>query len=159
MDEDARSGRNRILVKLERVDAVLERVLDAHGPPRQLARLPGGDESAAEPHGERAAQNEASGLGAEHEIRSQRLGERGEPLDGLGQRRCIREQRHDVLEDDARPGKVRYIADLRFEIDRHERATSARRARQKRSCESSIERPASFSRSSSPAWRRSGFRE
>ena len=64
MDEHARPGRDRVVVELERVDAVLERVLHADGPPGQLAGLAGRDEAAAEPVGERPAEDEASRLRA-----------------------------------------------------------------------------------------------
>ena len=83
MDEHPHPRSDRVLVHLERVGAVLERVLDADRAPRELAGLARRREAAAERIGERAAEDEAPGLGAEHELRAARLGERGELVDRL----------------------------------------------------------------------------
>src|SRR5437868_2818194 len=62
----------RVGVQLERVEAVLERVLDADGVPRQLAGLARRHERAAEPVRERAAEDEAARLGAEDHVRDRK---------------------------------------------------------------------------------------
>src|SRR4029079_11868477 len=84
---------DRVCVDLERIEAVLERVLRRYRPPRKLSGLPGGDETAAEPAGERAARDVAAGLGTENEIRLPRGRPLGDLVDCLPQRLWIGEQR------------------------------------------------------------------
>src|SRR4051812_4355619 len=125
VDEDARAARDRVRVQLESVEAVLESVLGAHRPPGQLSRLARSHEPALEPVGERGAEDEAAGLGAQDEVGLPRLGKLGELFDRFLQRLPVGEQRHDVLEDDSPLGEVWDVPDLRLEIDRHARAARA----------------------------------
>ena len=62
VDEHARAVGHRVGMDLERVEAVLERVLGRDGVGRKLARLAGRDESGAELAGERRAEDEAPRL-------------------------------------------------------------------------------------------------
>src|ERR671918_1240496 len=158
VDKHARSALDRVGVQLERIEAVLERVLGADRAPGKLAWLAGRHEAAAEPVGERRAQDEPARLGAEDQVWLARLGELGELLDGLAQRLRIRQQRHDVLEDDAALREVRDVPNAGGEVA-HDRGTIPRSARRNRRFESSCESAASVSRFSSPAWRFSGFGE
>src|SRR6266545_7469632 len=130
VDEDSLPRRDRVGVELQCVEAVLERVLDAHGPPGELARLAGRDEATVETVGERRPEDEPSGLGPEDQIGLARLGELRELLHRLVQPVGIGEQRHDVLEDDAALREVRDIPDLGGQVHRrslagHERAKRA----------------------------------
>src|SRR5829696_7261490 len=68
VDDHARSRLDRVGMELQGVEAVLEGVLDAHGAPRQLARLSGCDEPALEAIGERRTQDKAARLGAKDEF-------------------------------------------------------------------------------------------
>ena len=64
---------DRVHVHLQRVEAVLQRVLGADREVGELARLAGGGESAAEPVGERGAEDESAGLGADDQVDLARL--------------------------------------------------------------------------------------
>src|SRR5207302_11380877 len=96
--------------------------------PRQLSRLPCRDEAAAEAAGERAAGDVTARLGTEHDVRLARRGPPRDLIDGVAQRLRVAEQRHDVLEDDARLRKVGDVADLRLQIDGHARSLNPRLA-------------------------------
>ena len=67
-DQDALPRRDRVVVDLDGVDPVFERVLLPDGLPRQLAFLSDGDEPAAEPVGDGAAEDEAARLDAGHGV-------------------------------------------------------------------------------------------
>ena len=154
MDEHARPVRDRVRVQLERVEAVLERVLGADRAPRELPGLARRDEAAAEPVGERRAEDEAARLRAQHEVGLAGLGERRELLDGLVQRLRVREQRHDVLEDDPAAWESRGCPGSSTRGRPPSRPRSYRRggARARRAAAtSSCESAASVSRSSRPA--------
>ena len=60
-DQHALSGAKRVLVNLEAVGAVLERVVLALGLRRQLPRLANRDEAGIQPAGDRGAEDEARG--------------------------------------------------------------------------------------------------
>src|SRR5262245_58674962 len=158
VDDHALPLDDRVGVDLERVEAVLERVLGRHGPPRELAGLPRGDEAAAELARERAARDVPARLGAEDQVGLARPRPLRQAVDRLRERLRVGEQGHDVLEDDPGLGKVRNVPDLGLEIDAH-CPTRCRRARQKRSWLSSCASSASPWRSSRAPWRASGFRE
>ena len=68
MDDHARALADRVGVHLEAVGAVLELVGRLDRLPGQLAGLPRRHEAAAEPVGERAAEDEAARLGAEDDV-------------------------------------------------------------------------------------------
>ncbi len=61
-------GVDRVLVHLDDVDAVFERVVLADRPPGQLALLAERHEAGAEPVGDRAAENEAARLDAGDDV-------------------------------------------------------------------------------------------
>src|SRR5262249_50044973 len=69
-DEDALPSLDGLLVDLDGIDAVLERVLLTDRLPRQLALLAHRDEAAAQAVGHRAAQDEAAGLDAGDRVHS-----------------------------------------------------------------------------------------
>src|SRR5215207_1766453 len=130
VDEDSLPRRDRVGVELQCVEAVFERVLDAHGHPGELAGLAGRDEATVEAVGERRSEDEPPGLGPEDQIGLAGLGELRELLHRLVQPVGVREQRHDVLEDDAALREVRDVPDLGGQVHRrslagHERAKRA----------------------------------
>ncbi len=112
-------ARDRVGVDLERVDAVLQRVLRADRDVRQLAGLARRDEADAEPVGERGAEHEAACLGAQDHVRLARLDPGCELLDRLVQGCRVAEERHDVLEDDAPLREIGHVTDVVGEIDCH----------------------------------------
>ena len=67
-DQDALARPDGVLVDLDDVDAVFQRVLLADGLPRQLALLADRDEAAAQPVGDGAAEDEAARLDAGHRV-------------------------------------------------------------------------------------------
>ena len=83
MDEHSRPTLERIRLELERVAAVLERVLGADRLERQLPRPPGRDEAAAELVGDRRADEEAPRLAADHDVRLPLLRPVGKQVDRL----------------------------------------------------------------------------
>ena len=143
---------------LEAVGAVLELVGRLDRLPRQLARLAGRHEAAAEPVGEGAAEDEAARLGAEDHVGLERPRERLEPVDRLPEVDGVGDERHQVLEDDPRLGEVRDVADAVAQVERGPGVLTggpylsarSRSSRQKRSRESSCEVSASAWRSSRP---------
>ena len=122
--EHARARADRVLVQLQARLAVLERVLDADRPPRQLPRLARGDEPCAELVSERPAEDEPPRLRAEDELRRARSCPLGELVDRRPERGRVGEQRHDVLEEDPRLREVRDVPDVRLQI-RHLRGELA----------------------------------
>src|SRR3954451_17760593 len=68
VDEDALAAHDRVSVQLQRIEAVLERVLRAHRPPRELPRLARRDEPAAELARERPSRDEAACLRAQDQV-------------------------------------------------------------------------------------------
>ena len=118
---------------LERVGAVLEVVRDRRGVPRKLARLARRHETRAQLVGERAAEDEAARLGAHH-LGHARVGERiGKRVDRAAEPLGAREQRRDVLEDDAFFGPVGDVTDVGGQVHgvllgsgRHERTLHRR---------------------------------
>ena len=137
VDQHLRPRGDEVRVELEGVLAVLERIGGAHGRRGQLPGSPGRHEPAPGRDRDRRAQDEPACLSAEHEIGSLPPHPRRELGNRLLQSRGVGEERRDVLEADAGRRKIRYLADLRSQVDRaHPRATS-RRSRQKSSVESS----------------------
>src|SRR5262249_23050836 len=67
-DEDALARLDGVLVDLDDVDAIFERVLLADGLPRQLALLADGDEPAPQAVGHGPAEDEAACLDAGHRV-------------------------------------------------------------------------------------------
>ena len=103
---------------LQAVGAVLERVDNLDGLPRELARLPRGHEAAAEPVCERAAEDEAASLRAEDDVGTKRPSELLEPIDRLPEVDGIGDERHHVLEHDPRLREVGHVANPVAQIQR-----------------------------------------
>ena len=105
-----------VLVHLDDVDAVFQRVLLADGLPGQLALLAQGHEPAAQPVGDGAAEDEPARLDAGHRLHlGVRIGRR-HPLDRRLEALGVAEQRGDVPEHDALLGIVRDGADQAFQV-------------------------------------------
>ena len=98
-------------MQLQPVHSVLELVLRPDRQMRQLARLAGEHEPRVELQRKRRAEQEATRLGGEHAVGAQRSGEPREAVDRALQSRRARQQRGDVLEQDARLGEVGHVAD------------------------------------------------
>src|SRR3954469_8847755 len=115
-DEDPLAGRHRVLVHLERVRSVLEIVGRAHARRRQLAGFAHRREAGANPIGDGGAENEAPALYPDHEIDALILERDRETVDRGAQAGGVLEQRRDVVEEDARFGKIGDVANLGFEL-------------------------------------------
>ncbi len=106
-DQDALALADRVLVHLDHVDTVFQRVLLADGLPRQLAFLADRHEAAPEPVGDGPAQDEPARLDADHRID----GLRAEGLRHLCNSRlealCIAQERGHVPEHDPGLGVIR----------------------------------------------------
>ena len=74
-----------------------------------------------EPVGERAAEDEASRLGAQDDVRLERPRELLQPVDRLAEVRRVGDERHQVLEDDPGLGEVRDVADAVAQVERSPR--------------------------------------
>ena len=107
---------------LEGVEAVLQGVLGPDGEDGQLPRACGGHESTSEPVCDRRPEDEPARLGADDDVDLPRLGPLGHLVDRLVQGLGVRQEGHDVLEDDPGTGEVRDVADLRAEVDAGHRA-------------------------------------
>src|SRR5439155_20890967 len=99
-----------VAVDLERIDAVLEDVLDRLRVPRQLARLAHRNEAGADRARHRAAEDEATRLSGRNHVHLALARETGDLVDRIGQRLRVKEQRGDVAEDDVGLLDVRYVA-------------------------------------------------
>ena len=149
MDHDPRALRDQVRVQLERVLAVLERVVALTVSGGSLPGRRAGTKPTPASIGDRSAEDEAARLGAEDDVRLLLLHPAGEIADGLLQRRRVREQRRDVLEPHARRREVGDLPDLRAQVESHgpSLAGRARRGATTSSCASS----ASYCRSCNPA--------
>ena len=96
----------RVGVDLQRVGAVLQGIVLANGPVRQLARLADQRQRQVEPLGERRAEQEAAALDAGDPVGAPRGALLGEPGHDARQQAAGGEQRGDVAEQDAGLGKV-----------------------------------------------------
>ncbi len=94
--------------------AVFERVGESLGLAGELALLTHGDETDSQGVGRRRAEEEASGVNANDLIRAfpsrQGAAVGAETIHGPAQAVGVREERHDVLEEDAGFGKIRHVA-------------------------------------------------
>src|SRR5690606_26614367 len=115
-DENELSLTDRILVDLDGVDAVFERVLLPDGFPGQLALLADGDEAAAEPVRDGAAQNEAARLYAGDRVDILPLERSGQRDNRLLEAIGIAQQGRDVPEYDARLRIVRNRPDQLLQV-------------------------------------------
>ena len=145
---DAR--RDQIRMHLEDVLAVLEQVGRADGLRRKLARPPRRDEARARLRRDRGAEDEAPGLGAEHEIGVPRRHPARQVGDRLIQRDRVGEQRRDVLEPDPGGREVLNLANPAAEIDGRHRAAISRTSRQRSNAASSCASSVSACRSDEP---------
>src|SRR5262249_53351948 len=85
---------------------------------RQLARLAHDGDPDAERVGQRRADDEAARLDTEHHVGRAAIA-LGQVVDGPSERRPVGQQRRDVLEDDARLGEVRNVADVALQLHAH----------------------------------------
>ena len=95
-----------VLVDLDGIDAVFERVFLADGLPGQLALLPDRNEAATQPVRYGAAQNEATRLDAGDSVHARRLERLRKSDDRLLEPVRIAQQGRDIAEHDARLGIV-----------------------------------------------------
>jgi len=113
--QHALSRRHGVGVHLDGVGPVLE-LIGLRGRLRgQLARLADGDEPLPEGVGEGGAEDEAPGLDAADHVVGRGSHQARESVDGGLQSLRALEQRRDVLEQDARLGEVRDVADESFD--------------------------------------------
>src|SRR5262244_3586794 len=119
-DEHALAAADGVLVDGEHVTAVFELVLLLDHRARELALLPHGHETRAELLRQRAAEDEAARLHADHDVDLGRAIALGQMIDHRAPRHPILEQRGDVLEEDPFGREVFDIADLCYEgVDVH----------------------------------------
>src|SRR5690349_14861116 len=111
---------HRVHVRLEHALPVLQRVLDAVGLVRQLAQLADGREADLQPVRQRRAEDEAARLDRHHPVEPAPPQPRLHGVEHVLERAGVREDRRDVLEDDAGLGKVGNVADQRADaVDGH----------------------------------------
>src|SRR5215470_10892175 len=121
-DEHALALADGVLVDGEHVAPVLELVLLLDHRARELALLPHGHEARAQLLRQRAAEDEAARLHADHDIDLGRAIALGQMIDHRAPRHPILEQRGDVLEEDPFGREILDIADLCYEgVDVHDR--------------------------------------
>ena len=101
---------------LHLIEAVLERVGDAHGRVRQLALLADRDEARAEPVRHGAAENEAPGFDPGDPVHPRVEPRPHELIDRVGEGVGIAEKGGDVPEHDAGAGVVRNRPDGGFQV-------------------------------------------
>ena len=99
--DDALARADRVRVDLDLVDAVFERIGDAHRLVRQLALLADRHEAGRELMRHRAAEDEAARLDPGHLVDLAAGVRVDEFIDGAAEGARIAEQRGDVAEDDA----------------------------------------------------------
>ncbi len=110
-DEGALAGLDGVGVHLDDVAPVLEGVLDLVRVPRKLPALAHEAEARTEDQRHRGAEQEATGLDAEHAVDAG-VGEGcGDGLDRRAERRRLEQQRRHVAEQDAGLREVRDVAD------------------------------------------------
>lgn len=114
---DALALLHGVLLDLDRVGAVFQRVSVAHCRAGQLALLAQHDEAGAECQGERGGEQEAARFDAGQQVGLVRPQPVGQAFDrrvpGLG----VRQQGRDVVEQDAGLGEIRDRADVLLEVD------------------------------------------
>src|SRR5439155_25056034 len=112
VDEHARAAGDRVAMDLERVDAVLEDVLDRVRLPWQLARLARRYEAGADPLRDGTAEDEAACLRGRDQRYLALARVVGQRVDRMGQGRRVEQERRDVLENDSGLREVRDVADV-----------------------------------------------
>src|SRR5581483_11038658 len=115
-DEYALPFGNRIVVHLERIGPVLERVAGLHRFRRQLARLADGRKTRVDAIRDRGAENEAAAFDADDDVDALiDVGQR-EAVDRGAEADLVLQQRRDVVKQDAGLRKVRYVADFALQL-------------------------------------------
>ncbi len=117
-DEHPVAGAHRVHVQGQRLLAVLEGVGDLDGLPGQLARLADRDEPDTQGQGDRRAEEEATGLQADHDVDPGRSGAH-QRRDGGREPVRRGQQRGHVLEHHPGPGEVGHVDDQGGEVDHH----------------------------------------
>src|SRR5579859_3149724 len=105
-DQHLLAGQDRVLVDVEDIVAVLQRVFDAAGREGQLARFADGDEAGAQLFGHGRTEDEPARLHGGDELDALARPAPAHHLDRLGQRAGVGEQRRDVAEHDSRDREV-----------------------------------------------------
>src|SRR5271154_41928 len=146
-------------VQLQLTGAVLEQVFGADGLIRELAGLAREHEPCVELERQGGAEQEATRLRCDHALHAQRPRTLRQPAHGARERLCVREQRRDVLEGDARCWEVSYLADQRTQFAIVHQRTILRRSRINSRCLRWVATAARFSSASSASLRLSGLRE
>jgi hypothetical protein len=118
-NDDLLTRLDRVLLHLEVVGAVLLLVALGHALAGELALLPDGHEARAEPERQSRAKEEAAALEADDNVDAALLADGGveglcdlqlEGAHQVGEVGVVGEDGHDVLEEDARRGEVRELA-------------------------------------------------
>ena len=115
-EHDSLAGLDGVLVDFQRVGTVLQVVSHAGDGRRELAGLADRDEAGVEPVGESGAKDEAASLDAEDEVDLLFDVVSSESVNEFGEAGLVFEQRGDVVEEDARLGKIGYGAHKGFEL-------------------------------------------
>src|SRR5213079_1712227 len=107
---------DRVPMDLERSRPVFERVLLSHRLRRKLAGLADRDDAGAEVVRNRSGQDETAGLDPDDLVDVPAAEVHDDQVDDRRIRDRIGEDRRDVLEDDARLGEVRDVADQGLDL-------------------------------------------
>ena len=115
-DQHALARLDGILVDLQAIGAIFQLVAHAHAFGGKLLRLAHGHESRAQGISQRRRENEAARFDAQHLIDGSVLIMRLQPVDHAAESVFVLQQRGDVVEENARFGKVGHFADEFLEI-------------------------------------------
>ena len=115
-DQHAVTGAKRVLVNLEAVNAVLERVLLALGLRRELPRLANRDEAGIQPAGDRGAQDEAPALDADHVVDALTCIRGCERSHHFTKSVGVVQERRNVVEQNPRLREIGNVPNLGFEM-------------------------------------------
>src|SRR5207247_5706143 len=105
--EDAVSATNRVLVNLEAVGAVLERIAHAHALGWQLLRFTHRNKTCAQRVGQGRREDKTARFNADNHVNAGILVMLLEPVDGVMKALAVLQQRGDVIEQDSRLGEIR----------------------------------------------------
>src|SRR6185437_13001478 len=120
-NDHALAGLNGIEMDFERVRTVFEVIAHARGLRGQLLRLAHWNEAGVQAISQRRPEDKAARLNAEDQVDVLLNVVRGQRVDQLRKTGLVLQQRGDVVEQDARLGKVRHGADQllqRFTVQR-----------------------------------------
>jgi len=110
---------NRIVLKLDRVSAVLESIAMVDSWAWQLASFARHYEAAAERVGQRCGNEKSPRLDPDEKIRAERANRIGEPFHSAAPSARLREQRGDVVEQDPRLREIGDRPDVLLKIHCH----------------------------------------